>query len=310
LARKKKGRKINGILLLDKEKGISSNFALQQVKRLYFAQKAGHTGSLDPLATGILPICLGEATKFAKYLLADDKTYLTVAKLGATTTTLDSEGEITSKNSTDGINLEIIKKVVENFRGEIEQIPPMYSALKKDGVPLYKLARDGIEIERKPRKITIFDLQIIDFKDDLLTLKVHCSKGTYIRTLVDDIGKELGCGAYVDELRRVGFTHFDIDKSIKFDELSRDDNFENLDNKLLNIDEILPNFDSVYLDENQNIDISFGRKITLNENQLDNKTNLVKIFYADNFLGIGEVGNIEISKVENKTLQPKRLINN
>jgi tRNA pseudouridine55 synthase len=247
LARKKKGRKINGILLLDKEKGISSNFALQQVKRLYFAQKAGHTGSLDPLATGILPICLGEATKFAKFLLADDKSYITVAKLGATTTTLDSEGDITSTASTTNIDLHSIQQVIEHFKGEIEQIPPMYSALKKDGVPLYKLARKGQEIERKPRKITIFSLEIIGFKDDLLTLKVHCSKGTYIRTLVDDIGKALGCGAFVSMLRRDKFAHFTLKQTHTFDSLDKDNAFTHIDSKLIDIDEILPQFESVHI---------------------------------------------------------------
>jgi tRNA pseudouridine55 synthase len=298
LARKKKGRKINGILLLDKEKGISSNFALQQVKRLYFAQKAGHTGSLDPLATGILPICLGEATKFAKFLLADDKSYITVAKLGATTTTLDSEGDITSTASTTNIDLHSIQQVIEHFKGEIEQIPPMYSALKKDGVPLYKLARKGQEIERKPRKITIFSLEIIGFKDDLLTLKVHCSKGTYIRTLVDDIGKALGCGAFVSMLRRDKFAHFTLKQTHTFDSLDKDNAFTHIDSKLIDIDEILPQFESVHINNNQYTDIKFGRKIILETDNSSSK--IVKIFHQNIFLGIGELSQ--------NILQPKRLL--
>lgn len=299
MARNKKGREIHGILLLDKEKGVSSNFALQQVKRLYFAKKAGHTGSLDPLATGILPICLGEATKFAKFLLADDKTYTTTATLGQTTTTLDSEGEITSTSCAKNITLQKIKEVVDKFKGEIQQIPPMYSALKKDGVPLYKLARKGEEIEREPRTITIFSLEIIEFKDNILTLKVHCSKGTYIRTLVDDIGRELGCGAFVSSLRRDKFAHFDMSQTHRFLDLKALGNYDNLDNKLLSIDEILPNFESIELTENQNIDIGFGRKITLENSYKVPK--IVKIFYENTFLGIGEI--------DKNMLQPKRLIN-
>lgn len=297
MARIKKGRKINGILLLDKAKGVSSNFALQQVKRLFFAQKAGHTGSLDPLATGILPICLGEATKFASFLLADDKSYITIAKLGSTTDTLDSEGKILTTNSTKNINLELIKKVIENFKGEIEQIPPMYSALKKNGIPLYKLARKGIEIEREARKITIFDLQIIDFENDLLTLKVHCSKGTYIRTLVDDIGKVLGCGAFVAELRRDKFAHFDLSKTIKFDNLDKNDDYTNLDNKLLTIDDILLNFPKLEIDEKQTIDIGFGRQIKVD---MPDQETMIKIFNNNTFLGLGEV--------KNGILQPKKMV--
>ena len=299
MARKRKGRDINGIFLLDKDKGISSNFALQQIKRLFFAKKAGHTGSLDPLATGILPICLGEATKFASFLLADDKSYAVVAKLGATTTTLDSEGEVISRGDTTHIAIGLIEKVVLEFVGKIKQIPPMYSALKKDGVPLYKLARKGIEIKREAREITIFSIKIIKFEKDELTLQVDCSKGTYIRTLVDDIGNKLGCGAFVKELRRNKFADFDICQTLTFDKLKLDQDsanqFKNIDSLLIKTEDILTNFSSIQLNEQQAVDISFGREIKVN---CINQT--IKIFAQEKFIGIG--------KINDNILYPKKLM--
>ena len=183
MARKKAcGRSLNGVLLLNKPYAISSNKVLQRVKGIYFAQKAGHTGSLDPLATGMLPICFGEATKFSQFLLDANKHYQVVAQLGVRTTTCDIEGEITSTNSTVAITYEKIEDILQQFRGTIEQVPSMFSALKYQGVPLYKLARQGIEVERQARTVNINALSIIDFdpQQKLLTLDVKCSKGTYI----------------------------------------------------------------------------------------------------------------------------------
>lgn len=293
MARVRKGRKINGILLLDKEKGISSNFALQQVKRIFNAQKAGHTGSLDPLATGILPICLGEATKFAKYLLADDKTYIATAKLGATTTTLDSEGEIVETFTTSHIDESLLQEVVQSFLGKSYQIPPMFSALKKDGVPLYKLARKGEEIQRKQREINVFSIELLGFTDDEFEIKVKVSKGTYIRSLVDDIGKKLNSGAYITDLRRVEFANFDIKECCKFDYLSN--NLCENDAKLLEINAILPQFERIDLNTGEYEDISFGRRIKY---QATNK--IVKMFFNDKFIGIAEI-------IDN-ILHPKRLL--
>lgn len=193
---------INGILLLDKPASITSNGALQQVKRLFNAKKAGHTGSLDPIATGMLPICFGEATKFSQFLLESDKSYFVTAKLGVSTTTGDSEGEVVSTTPVVDMTRERIAAILPDFIGEISQIPPMFSAIKYQGKPLYQLARKGIEIERAPRTIKIFSLQVAQINNDEFSFNVHCSKGTYIRTLVEDMGARLGCGAHVTALRR------------------------------------------------------------------------------------------------------------
>lgn len=195
-------RQVHGILLLDKPAGMTSNGALQKVKRLFQAKKAGHTGSLDPIATGMLPLCFGEATKFSQFLLESDKTYLVTARLGIETATGDIEGEVTSSQPVINVSAERIQQVMAQFLGEIEQIPPMYSAIKHQGRPLYELARQGIEIDRKPRRIKIFSIALEEFAGEEFTFRVHCSKGTYIRTLVQDIGRLLDCGAHVTALRR------------------------------------------------------------------------------------------------------------
>ena len=199
---------IHGILLLDKPGEISSNCALQQVKRLFSAKKAGHTGSLDPLATGMLPICLGEATKFSQFLLTSDKWYRVVAKLGLRTTTGDSEGEVIASHPISHISQEKLEQILPPFKGAIQQVPPMYSAIKYQGKPLYRLARKGIEVERQPRLVHIHTLEVDGWNDDTFSFYVHCSKGTYIRTLVDDIGQKLGCGAHVYRLRRVAVSPY------------------------------------------------------------------------------------------------------
>lgn len=201
-------RQIHGILLLDKPPEMTSNGALQRVKRLFNAKKAGHTGSLDPIATGMLPICFGEATKFSQFLLESDKSYRVVAKLGVRTTTADCEGEVIATSPLVGVTVMRIQQVIAQFLGEIEQVPPMYSAIKYKGKPLYQLARRGINVERKPRCVKIFSLDFIDLVDDQFTFSVHCSKGTYIRTLVEDIGQVLGCGAHVIGLRRMTVTPY------------------------------------------------------------------------------------------------------
>jgi tRNA pseudouridine55 synthase len=198
------------VLLLDKPLHLSSNQALQRVKKLYQAQKAGHTGSLDPLATGMLPLCFGEATKFSQFLFNADKTYEVLAQLGASSTTGDSEGELIEQNplAARQLNKEHLLTVLASFQGESQQIPSMYSALKHQGQPLYKLARQGKEVERQARTIHVYAIELLSQQDDQIRLWVHCSKGTYIRNLVEDIGKELGCGAYVRELRRLTVAHF------------------------------------------------------------------------------------------------------
>jgi len=199
-----KGRPVNGILLLDKPAGLSSNAALQQVKRLFRARKAGHTGNLDPLATGMLPICFGQATKVSAFLLDAAKYYRVTMKLGEQTTTGDAEGEVSATGPANTTVVARVVAVLDKFHGEIEQIPPMYSALKHKGERLYKLAREGREVERPPRRVTIHSLQLIEHGADHLTLDVHCSKGTYVRTLVEDLAAAAGSCAHVSALRRLG----------------------------------------------------------------------------------------------------------
>ncbi|MDH4765828.1 tRNA pseudouridine55 synthase [Pseudomonas oryzihabitans] len=211
-------RQVHGVLVLDKPRGFSSNAALQKVRWLLNAEKAGHTGSLDPLATGVLPLCFGEATKFSQYLLDADKGYSTVAQLGVTTTTGDAEGEVLERRAV-AVDEAAIRAALPAFRGQIEQIPPMYSALKRDGQPLYKLARAGEVVEREPRSVTIARLELLALQEDRATLEVACSKGTYVRTLVEDLGALLGCGAHVAELRRTQAGPFGLAQAISLEEL-------------------------------------------------------------------------------------------
>ncbi|RME34592.1 MAG: tRNA pseudouridine(55) synthase TruB [Gammaproteobacteria bacterium] len=240
--RRRRGRPVDGLLLLDKPAGLTSNAALQRVKSLYRAQKAGHTGNLDPLATGLLPICLGEATKFTAFLLDADKRYLTRARLGLRTTTGDAEGEVIERREVPELDREGIERVLERFRGRIEQVPPMHSAIKRQGRPLYELAREGVTVEREPREVEIHSLELVDLGTEELELEVHCSKGTYIRTLIEDIGEALGCGAHVSALRRTAAGPFGIDDAVtlqRLEELAVRGDLETLDGLLLPVDRLL-----------------------------------------------------------------------
>lgn len=219
MARRRKGRPINGVILLDKPTGISSNDALQKVKRIYFAEKAGHTGALDPLATGMLPICLGEATKFSQFLLDSDKRYRVIAKLGERTNTSDSDGEVVETRPVD-VTLDKLEACIDQFRGESDQVPSMFSALKYQGKPLYEYARKGIEVPRESRKITVYEIVLHRFEGDEVEMEVHCSKGTYIRTIVDDLGEMLGCGAHVTMLRRTGVAKYPYENMVTLERLN------------------------------------------------------------------------------------------
>ncbi len=214
-----KRRPIHGVFLLDKASGYSSNASLQKVKRLFNAQKAGHTGSLDPIASGLLPVCLGEATKLSSYLLHSDKRYVVRIRLGAETDTADIEGAVISQAVVPPLTATLIDEVLTPFRGEITQVPPMYSALKHQGQRLYDLARKGVEIEREPRPITIYELLLKGFADTSLDLEVHCSKGTYIRSLAQDIGRALGCGGHVEVLRRTAAGDLRLENATTVDAL-------------------------------------------------------------------------------------------
>ncbi|WP_336708959.1 MULTISPECIES: tRNA pseudouridine(55) synthase TruB [unclassified Cedecea] len=216
---RRRGRDIHGVLLLDKPQGLSSNDALQKVKRLYNANRAGHTGALDPLATGMLPICLGEATKFSQYLLDSDKRYRVIAKLGQRTDTSDADGIVVQERPIS-FSTEQLAAALESFRGDTEQVPSMYSALKHQGKPLYEYARAGIEVEREARPITVYELLFIRHEGDELELEVHCSKGTYIRTIVDDLGEKLGCGAHVIFLRRLAVSKYPIERMVTLEQLN------------------------------------------------------------------------------------------
>lgn len=218
MARRPKGRLVNGIVLLDKDTGMSSNFALQRVKRIYNAAKAGHTGALDPLATGMLPICLGEATKFSQHLLDADKRYLVTAKLGVRTDTSDADGEVVQTREVN-FSQELLEECLEHFRGDTMQVPSMFSALKYQGQPLYKYAREGIEVPREARPITVFELNFVSLEGDDLTLDIHCSKGTYIRTITDDLGEMLGCGAHVTMLRRTQVAGYPYERMVSLEQL-------------------------------------------------------------------------------------------
>lgn len=215
---RRRGRDIHGVLLLDKPQGLSSNDALQKVKRIYNANRAGHTGALDPLATGMLPICLGEATKFSQYLLDSDKRYRVIARLGQRTDTSDADGNVVEVRPVT-FSDEQLASALESFRGDTMQVPTMFSALKYQGKPLYEYARQGIEVPREPRPITVYELLFIRHEGDELELEVHCSKGTYIRTIIDDLGEKLGCGAHVIFLRRLAVSKYPIERMVTLEQL-------------------------------------------------------------------------------------------
>jgi len=212
-------RALHGVLLLDKPVGLSSNDALQKAKRLYRAEKAGHTGTLDPLASGLLPLCFGAATKFSQVSLDADKAYRATLTLGVTTTTGDAEGEVLQRREVQ-VSQEAIEAACRRFTGEIDQVPPMHSALKKDGRALYEYARAGIEVERAPRRVTIHRIDVVEWQADRLVLDVRCSKGTYIRTLAEDIGEALGCGAHLGALRRTGSGALSVDQAVTLETLA------------------------------------------------------------------------------------------
>lgn len=246
-SRKSRGREVHGIFLLDKPAGLTSNAALQEVKRSFKAAKAGHTGSLDPLATGVLCLCFGEATKFSQFLLDADKHYLTRIKLGVTTDTGDADGEVLETRPVPDITDQQLACLLDKYRGEIYQTPSMYSALKVDGQPLYKLARQGIEVERQARLITVHSLAASWCDHGEMQLDIKCSKGTYIRTLAEDMGEDLGCGAHVTSLRRLAVGPFKADETVSLDELQDIEDMAEKDRLLLPINSAVQAWPSVHL---------------------------------------------------------------
>ncbi len=295
-------KKIDGILLLDKPMYITSNGVLQRVKRLFGAKKAGHTGSLDPLATGMLPICFGEATKFSQFLLESDKCYQVVAKLGVKTRTGDAEGDIVETKPVLNITRERVEAVLRQFEGAIQQIPPMYSALKVQGKPLYELARQGIEIPREPRSVHIYSLQLTDFQSDMLQIEVQCSKGTYVRTLVEDIGDLLGCGAHVSALRRAAVLPYSGIKMYTLAALEDAYNQFGIDvltQYLLPLETSVQTLPAIKLSNTAAFYIKMGQPVMIPHFPAQG---LVRIFsYHDEFMGVGEI-------LEDGRVAPRRLV--
>ncbi|MCW5589228.1 MAG: tRNA pseudouridine(55) synthase TruB [Legionellales bacterium] len=297
-----RGRDINGILLLDKPIKLTSNAALQTVKRLYQAAKAGHTGSLDPLATGMLPICFGEATKFSQYLLNADKYYAVSAKLGIETDSGDADGKIIAQHHVPNFSVADIEAVLAKFRGEIKQIPSMFSAIKQQGKPLYQLAREGKEVEREARPVSVYELTLVHAGRDTLDLQVHVSKGTYVRTLVEDIGKVLGCGAHVTHLRRTRIGQFQTKQMHNIEaieEIAKTGALTQLDSLLLSIDHVLPNWPELNLSNAAAFYLRRGQAMKIPRSP---ESGWVKLFHGEHqFFGIGEID------AEGKIV-PRRLI--
>ena len=295
---KRQKRDISGVVLLDKPLGLSSNQAMQRVKHLYQAEKAGHTGSLDPLATGLLPICLGEATKFANFLLDADKSYLATVKLGITTTSADAEGEIIAQKPVN-VTLQQVESVLHQFIGDIEQTPPIYSALKVDGKPLYAYARAGKEVEIKSRYVSIHQIHLEHFEADELVFTVTCSKGTYIRTLAQDIGAKLGCGAHLKGLRRLTSGTFDLQDALPLEVLS-ELSLEELDAKLLPIDIKIQHLPKLTLNAEQTDIIQHGQAIKPNQEIIFNE--FIRLYdMSGEFIGLAQ-------KQADGKLHPKRLL--
>ncbi|MFT5839528.1 MAG: tRNA pseudouridine55 synthase [Flavobacteriales bacterium] len=302
MARKRKGRAVNGIILLNKGLGLSSNHALQQVKRMFNAAKAGHTGALDPLASGMLPICLGEATKFSQFLLDTDKTYKVTAKLGVRTTTSDADGEVVETNLVNVTETQLFA-ACEHFKGPIKQVPSMFSALKHQGKPLYFYARQGIDIPREARDITIFSLSIDRFEADEVDMTVHSSKGTYIRSLVDDLGQLLGCGAYVSKLHRTQVTDYPADKMMTMEalqalrdeidnetaDLLNDQTFTVMDDLLMPMDSAVKTLDSVELEQIAEGFFRHGNPVSFMGSTEYAQDTLIRAYSKDSalFLGVG-----------------------
>lgn len=311
MARRQRGRFIDGILLLDKDTGMSSNFALQRVKRLFDANKAGHTGALDPLATGMLPICLGEATKFSQHLLDADKRYLVTAKLGVRTDTSDSDGEVVQTRPMNFTEDKLLESL-DYFRGSTMQVPSMFSALKHQGQPLYKYAREGIEVPREARPITVFELNFISLEDDELTLDIHCSKGTYIRTITDDLGEMLGCGAHVIMLRRTQVAGYPYDRMVSLSQLNEMvekaeaeevDAKAILDDLLLPMDTAVSNFKEINISDSVEPYLMNGNPVQAPNVLALDSDELVRITIGEShkFVGIGSIN-------DDGLLAPKRLI--
>ncbi|VAY02183.1 tRNA pseudouridine synthase B [Arsenophonus endosymbiont of Aleurodicus dispersus] len=308
--RRRIGREVHGVLLLDKPAEYSSNDALQKVRYLFNAKKAGHTGALDPLATGMLPICLGEATKFSQFLFDSDKHYRVIARLGQRTDTSDAHGKIICQRPIE-ITQYQFDKALDKFRGNLIQVPSMYSALKYRGKPLYEYARRGVTIEREGRPITVYGLQFERWEDNELELTIHCSKGTYIRTIIDDLGEILGCGAHVIYLRRLQVASYPIERMVTIEQLyTLKQKFElritsleaQLDSLLLPMDKVVSHFPEVNISSNVATYFKKGQAVVVINHRFS-KGNKVRVTEGDRhkFIGIAEID-------EQNKIAPRRLV--
>ncbi len=304
MARKRRGRLINGILILDKPSGMTSNGALQRAKRLFNAAKAGHTGSLDPLATGVLPLCFGEATKFSQYVLDADKGYLSTFVLGIGTDTLDAEGEETARSDASGLSEAAITQAMTGLTGTIEQVPPMFSAIKRDGQPLYKLARAGIEVERKTRQVTIEAFSLLAFRPGAVAevdVCIRCSKGTYVRSLAEALGAAVNLPAHVSELRRDKAGPYTLDQAIPLSTLEslveRDQ--AALDALLYPMDGPLERLPRIEMGESASYYLKQGQPVLVPNGP---RSGMVRAYATSGlFLGIGEM-------LDDGRVAPRRLV--
>ena len=304
MARQRRGRPVNGILLLNKSGGMTSNGVLQVAKRMFGAAKAGHTGSLDPLAKGMLPICFGEATKFSQFLLDADKSYRVTAKLGITTETSDADGEVVNTRPVTATP-EQVEAALMGFVGNIEQVPSMYSAIKHQGQPLYKLARQGIEVERTPRKVTIHAIRILAIRPDEVDFEVDCTKGTYVRSIVEDLGIALNCGGHVQALHRISAGPYPTDKMLTMDQLGaikESGDFAALDALLLPVETSVCDLPRVNLTDDATFYLQRGQPVMATDRPRDG---LVSLFRDTDqqFLGVGEVS-------DDGMIAPRRLVVN
>jgi tRNA pseudouridine55 synthase len=296
-----KGRNVHGIILLNKATGLSSNRALQQVKRLFNANKAGHTGSLDPLATGVLPLCLGEATKVSQFLLDSDKKYRATIKLGVRTDSADSQGNVIETCENFAVNKAEVLAAMNKYKGEIEQIPPMHSALKVDGVPLYKRAHKGEVIERQARKVTIHSIELTAFSETEIVIEIACSKGTYIRTIADDLGQDLGCGAHIIALHRLQAGAFTEDQCYSLEALENintEGGFDAIDDLLFPMDSAVDALPAVVLPSITADFVKQGQAVLVSHLPKDG---LVRLYENELFIGIGCID-------DDGMVAPKRLV--
>ncbi len=301
--RTRKGREIDGVLVLDKPRGMSSNDAVQRAKRLFRARKVGHTGSLDPLATGVLPLCFGEATKFSQFLLESDKKYWARIKLGVRTNSGDADGEVIDTSPVVGVTRERIEAVLANFRGEIEQVPSMFSAVKHHGQPLYKLARQGIEVERASRRVIIHANELTRLEGDELELEIHCSKGTYVRTLAEEIGDALGCGGHVVALRRRKAGPYGEAELVTFDaveEALQKGGFPAIDAMLLPIATAVRDWPTVKLSESTAYYVRQGQPVIVPHAPSRGWVRLMEGCDGE-FMGVGEI-------LDDGRVAPRRLM--